>query len=221
MVKKMYKAVIFDLDGTLTDTLDDLADAVNHVLTQHGFATRSREEVRSFVGNGLCRLMRRSLPAEVSDEDAQVYTQQLTAYYKAHALDKTKPYEGIVPLLKKLNARGVVCAVATNKRETAAVDICRHFFGDLVVLVKGDNGTRPLKPDKACIDEILQELHLAKEDVLYVGDSEPDAYTARNAGLQGVGVLWGFRSAEQLREAGFDKLAGNCEELFNVVENFS
>lgn len=216
----MVKAVIFDLDGTLTDTLDDLCDAVNFVLRRHGFPLRDREEVRTFVGNGLFKLMRRALPAQISEEDAAVYTKEMSAYYNAHSLEKTKPYEGTVELLQKLQQCAVPCAVATNKKEDAAKDICKHFFGDMICTVKGDDGVRPLKPSKDCIEEILSFLQLSASDVLYVGDSEPDAATAYNAGVHGVGVLWGFRSEEQLRKAGFDTFASTCEELFAIIKNY-
>ncbi len=215
----MYKAVIFDLDGTLTDTLDDLTDAVNYVLRKHGLPLRDRDEIRTFIGNGLSLLMQRSLPAFVSDDVLEKYVNDLKLYYKDHSLDKTKPYDGIVPLLQQLKSMNMICAVATNKNEAAAVHICHQFFDSLIDVVKGDNGMRPLKPNADCIDEILTSFSLSKKDVLYVGDSEPDAYTAANAGLTGVGVLWGFRSKEQLKAAGFEMFAENCEELLNIIKN--
>ena len=216
----MIKAVIFDLDGTLTDTLDDLSDAINYVLTEHDYPIRTKDEVRSFVGNGLYMLMRRALPSYCSDETAIDCTNDLSTYYKLHSLDKTKPYDGIIELLKQLNADGIHCAVATNKKESAAIEICKRFFGDLLISVKGDNGTRPLKPNCAVIDELLTEMNVKKQEVLYVGDSETDAQTARNSALQAIGVLWGFRSKEQLVDAGMTLFAEKSNDIYHIVKNY-
>ena len=216
----MIRAVIFDLDGTLTDTLDDLADSVNYVLDKHGYPTRSRDEIRSFVGNGLYMLMRRSLPSFCSDETAATCTNELTAYYKLHSLDKTKPYEGIVDLLRLLRDDGILCAVATNKRESAAVEICSKFFGDLLVSVNGDDGVRPLKPDSTVIDVLLEEMNVLKSETIYVGDSEADALTAQNSGLMAIGVLWGFRSERQLADAGMTVFAEKSSDIYHIVKNY-
>ncbi|MBE6811565.1 MAG: HAD family hydrolase [Ruminococcaceae bacterium] len=216
----MIKAVIFDLDGTLTDTLDDLTDAVNYVLSRYHYAQRTRDEIRSFVGNGLYMLMRRALPADASDVIAVECTAILTAYYKEHSLDKTKPYDGIIPLLEKLNRDGILCAVATNKREFAAKEICEHFFGSLLCNVKGDNGKRPLKPERTIIDELIKELNVSPEETLYVGDSETDAYTAQNAGLTAVGVVWGFRAKTQLKDVGISLFAEKGDDIYNIVKNY-
>lgn len=216
----MIKAVIFDLDGTLTDTLDDLADAVNYVLSRYHYVPRTREEIRSFVGNGLYMLMRRSLPADASDAIAAECTEMLTVYYKEHSLVKTKPYDGIVPLLEKLNHDGILCAVATNKREAAAQEICAHFFDSLLCKVKGDDGQRPLKPDRAIIDTLLQEMNVHSEETLYVGDSEADAYTAQNAGLTAIGVVWGFRTRKQLEDVGISLFAEKSDDIYNIVKNY-
>lgn len=216
----MIKAVIFDLDGTLTDTLDDLTDAVNYVLNEYQYPLRSRDEIRSFVGNGLYMLMRRALPADVSDVLAEEYTAVLTAYYKMHSLVKTKPYDGIVSLLEKLTSDGIRCAVATNKREAAAVEICEYFFGHLLCSVKGDNAIRPLKPDRTIIDELLLEMNVTASETLYVGDSEADAFTAQNADLTAIGVLWGFRSKEQLASVGISLFAEKSDDIYNIVKNY-
>ncbi|MBQ3519426.1 MAG: HAD hydrolase-like protein [Clostridia bacterium] len=216
----MIKAVIFDLDGTLTDTLDDLADAVNYVLSRNHYAQRTRDEVRSFVGNGLYMLMRRALPADVSDDVAAACTDILTAYYKEHSLVKTKPYDGIFALLEKLNRDGILCAVATNKREAAAKEICLRFFGSLLCNVKGDNGQRPLKPNRAVIDELLREMNVSAAETLYVGDSEADAFTAHNADLTAIGVTWGFRNKKQLEDAGISLFAEKSEDIYNIVKNY-
>lgn len=216
----MIKAIIFDLDGTLTDTLDDLTDAVNYVLSKYDYPLRTREEVRSFVGNGLNMLMRRSLPKEIPDGAVSDYTAVLTAYYKDHSLDKTKPYDGIVELLEKLNNDGILCAVATNKREAAAQEICSHFFGDLLCAVKGDNGIRPLKPARPIIDELIKEMHVSPEETLYVGDSEADADTACNADLTAIGVTWGFRSKKQLESVGISLFAEKSDDIYNIVKNY-
>ena len=215
----MYKAVIFDLDGTLTDTLDDLMHSVNHVLEKNHFPLRKKTEIRSFVGNGLRMLMSRSLPEGTSDQLIDRMTDELTMYYKDHSLVYTRPYEGICQLLAVLRDHGIHCAVATNKNEQAAKNICQLFFGDLIETVKGDNGKRPLKPSAECIDEIIALFAVEKSEILYVGDSEPDAYTAHNAGLDSVGVLWGFRDKTVLENAGMHLFAENCQQLKNIILN--
>ncbi len=216
----MIKAVIFDLDGTLTDTLDDLADAVNYVLSVHNYPQRTRDEIRSFVGNGLYMLMRRSLPESESDDIAAVCTNELTVYYKEHSIVKTKPYDGIVALLEKLNNDGILCAVATNKKEAAAREICEYFFGSLLCNVKGDNGSRRLKPDRAVVDELLLEMNVLANETLYVGDSEADAYTANNANLTAIGVTWGFRTQKQLSDVGISLFAEKSDDIYNIVKNY-
>lgn len=216
----MIKAIIFDLDGTLTDTLDDLMNAVNYVLGKHNYPLRKRDEIRSFVGNGLKMLMKRSLPVDVGEELLACYTQELIAYYNQYSLEFTMPYPGIVELLKTLKHEGIQCAVATNKREESAVLICERFFPDLLVAVKGDNGCRPLKPDRAIIEELLCLMNVSKEETLYVGDSEADAFTAQNAQLMSIGVLWGFRTKEQLQSVGMQNFAENCEQIHSLVKKY-
>lgn len=215
----MIKAVIFDLDGTLVDTLEDLRNAVNLVLRAQGYAERSLPEIRSFVGDGLYKLMERSLPAGTDAEIVKAYCDEMTAYYKKHSLACTRPYDGIPELLQALARRGIVCAVATNKNENAAGALCRFFFGDAIHAVVGDNGVRPLKPDSACVTALLTALSLTKDEVFYCGDSETDARTACNAGVRGAGVLWGFREKLQLERAGFTLFAENPAELLRIIEN--
>lgn len=216
----MIKAIIFDLDGTLTDTLDDLANAVNFILEKHGYPLRSRDEIRSFVGNGLKNLLKRSLPTEIDAVLLSELTKEFTSFYDSHNLILTKPYEGVVEMLRLFRQEGIACAVATNKRESAAIDICDHFFPDLLVSVKGDNGIRPMKPHPAIIDELLQVLNVSKEETLYIGDSETDAYTAMNAGLKSVGVLWGFRTQKQLEAVGMTDFAEKCDDIHSHVKKY-
>ena len=192
--------VIFDLDGTLLNTIDDLAAAANHVLNARGFAARSVEECRQFVGNGVSKLLERALPKEVhlSQNMADLHG-AFFAYYDAHLTDKTRPYEGIDELLKSLQARGIKLAVCSNKYQRATSYLITHFFAQIkFTSVLGQREDLPLKPDPQMIDEIIRIAQEAKENCLYIGDSEVDMQTAQNAHVKCCGVTWGFRSREKL-----------------------
>ncbi len=191
----MYRAVIFDLDGTLLDTLDDLTDAVNHALSSVGLPCHTRDSIRLFVGNGVAKLIDLAVPADCS---AEIKTQVLAlfkTYYSAHSCNKTQPYDGIVPLLSKLKQAGVKTAIVSNKYDGAVKALSRDYFGDLIHIAVGereDEGIRK-KPAPDTLLIALNALGVYSEDAVYVGDSDVDIQTAAAARMPCISVSWGFR----------------------------
>ena len=198
----MYNTVIFDLDGTLLNTLEDLCDSTNYALRQHGYPERSIGEVRRFVGNGVRKLVERALPGEVSDREFERVFNTFRTYYQLHCNDKTGPYGGIMDLLKELHDRGYTLGIASNKNRDAVIKLNNLYFDGIIDCAFGvAEGIMP-KPDPSMISLLLKELDSDAGHTLYVGDSQVDIETAGNAGLDMVTVLWGFRDEEELREAG-------------------
>lgn len=198
----MITTVIFDLDGTLLDTLSDLSASVNHALTSHGLAPRSHSEVRSFLGNGINRLMLQAVPRELdADRFAEVF-ETFRAHYVAHCMEKTAPFSGIYDLLSALQARGIGMAIVSNKLDAAVQELRTHFFADTIGVAIGESPTVRRKPQPDSIIEAMRRLGGTPEQTLYVGDSEVDLEASRRAGVRCVTVLWGFRDEDFLRDAG-------------------
>ena len=213
-----YKTILFDLDGTLLDTLEDLADAVNHILERHRCPQRTLDEVRLFVGNGLGMLMRRSLPAQYSQTVSDLLAEELRTYYTAHSRIKTAPYAGVRELLETLHAAGAKVAVVSNKADEAVGELCSFYFPGLVDAAVGETAGRRPKPAPDAVELALERLHVDKTDAVYVGDSQVDLDTAKAAGLPCVAVTWGFRSREDLVKAGAETLADSVEELSRLLQ---
>ena len=216
-MKKMTKAIIFDLDGTLLDTLHDLADSVNHVLTNHNMKNRTVDEIRSFIGNGVPTLIARSVPSGTDENTIAECVREMAEYYKDHADIKTKPYDGIDKLLETLKSKGIRTAVVTNKVENAAKILCNNKFGDIFDCVIGDNGKGRLKPYPDNVFRALDILGFPREEVLYAGDSDVDMITAENAGLRSIGVTWGFRDEAVLRKNGADFIVHYPTEILKIL----
>lgn len=212
-----YDAVIFDLDGTLTDTLEDLKDSVNFALRSFGFPERTLDEVRSFVGNGVKKLIFQSVPCGTDEKTAEDCLAVFKEYYKDHSLVKTKPYDGIVPMLAELKKQGIKTAVVTNKMNEAAQDIVRIFFDGLIEITVGQIDGIAQKPQPDGIFSVLETLGVSKDKAVYVGDSEVDCITAKNAGIPCVGVTWGFRDESVLRENGADCIISYPQDIFAVI----
>lgn len=212
-----YEAVLFDLDGTLTDTLEDLKNSVNFALSQFGFPERSIDEVRSFVGNGVRRLVFLSVPEGTDEKTAEDCLAVFKAYYKEHSLVNTKPYDGIIPMLERLRKNGFRTAVVTNKMDSAAQDIVRIFFDGLIDAAVGQIDGVAQKPEPDGIFLALEKLGVEKEKSLYVGDSEVDCKTAENAGIPCIGVLWGFRDRSVLEANGAAAVIDRPEDLFDLI----
>lgn len=213
------RLVIFDLDGTLVDTLADLAAAMNTVLSHLGYPTHPVADYRFKVGNGVAKLVERSLPEAARQQPSGVADalQRFLDYYNRHDMDATVPYDGIPELLRQLKARGLQLAVASNKPHAAAVEIVHHYFGqDLFDCIYGQRPNVPVKPDPVIVHDILRTLDVSAGQTLYVGDSAVDMETARRGGITSVGVLWGFRPESELREAGSCHIVSHPSEIFRI-----
>ena len=211
--------VIFDLDGTLLDTVADLANATNQALEQCGYPTHPVEAYYQFVGNGINKLFARALPAEHSDEENVLRIRSLfVPYYNAHNADCSRPYPGVVELLHTLEKKGVKLAVASNKYHEATLKLVHYFFPDIhFAAVYGQRDGVPIKPAPDVVFDILQDTGVSKEETLYVGDSGVDMLTACHAEVESVGVTWGFRSEEELREHKATHVVHGAEEILTFA----
>ncbi len=215
----MVKLVIFDLDGTLLDTIGDLAVACNAVLAVRGLPQHSCEAYAEFVGNGIARLVERALPEPLRNPlTVEAARRDFVAYYTDHIDIYTRPYEGIAELVAELRRRGIRLAVASNKFQTGTEKLVRRFFPEAdFAAVFGQRPGVPLKPDPAVDREILHRTGTGPGEALHVGDSAVDMRTARAAGIRSVGVTWGFRAREELVGAGADALIDRPQELLNLL----
>lgn len=212
---KQYSTYIFDLDGTLLDTIQDLATSVNYALSQCRMPERTLDEVRRFVGNGVRLLMIRAVPDGEDNPRFQEAFDIFRSHYLEHSLDTTAPYPGIIDMLERLKANGKRMAVVSNKFDTATKELIRHFFGNLIEVAIGENeaaGVRK-KPAPDTVNEALHQLGVGKEDAVYVGDSDVDLQTARNSGLPCISVLWGFRDRSFLQDHGAMDFADSPENI--------
>lgn len=209
----MNKAVIFDLDGTLLNTLGDLTAAVNHALTVHGLPTRTEAQVRTYVGDGVRELVVRACPAGTDEATRAGVMAAYLPYYAAHNMDLTRPYEGVLSLLDDLRTAGYRIAVVSNKHDAGTQALCGKFFADYLDLTVGADGSRPLKPAPDGVLYALSQLQVAPEDAWYVGDSVQDVRTAHNAGVRCVAVTWGFQDADRLAAENPTVMAHTVAEL--------
>lgn len=195
------KLVIFDLDGTLLDTIADLAAATNAALSAFGFPTHRQTSIRTFVGNGISKLLERSLPEENrNEENIALLRSVFFPYYDAHNAELTTPYPGITDMLALLNSKGLKLAIASNKYQLATEKLVTHYFPDIPFLsVLGQRTDVPIKPNPQIVRDILSVACVSPEEVLYVGDSGVDMQTGRNAGIDTIAISWGFRSREELQ----------------------
>ena len=215
----MKHAVIFDLDGTLLNTLGDLRAATNHALEVRGLPPHSMEEIRQFIGNGIRVLTCRAKPEGTPEAEIDAALDDFKAYYAAHIHDRTVPYDGIPQLLTALRKRGIKVAVLSNKIDSASQQLIEYFFPEKTDVVFGEHVGVPRKPDPTSCRMVMQQLGVQPEQVLYVGDSGTDMQTAKNAGLYAVGVTWGFRSKEVLLEYGADVLVHRPEQILQILDS--
>ena len=194
-----YRLAIFDLDGTVLNTLDDLAAAANAALEMHGFPRHSVEDVRRFVGNGVAKLIRRAVPEGTSDEECARVLADFKAYYRDHVNVHTRPYDGIPELLAALKRAGVRVGINSQKFDAALQSLCRIHFDGLYDCAVGESEITPRKPDPTAARRIMEGLGVAPEETIYIGDSGVDLETARNAGTDGAWVSWGFRRHEEMQ----------------------
>lgn len=214
-----YSAVIFDLDGTLLDTIGDLTASINHTMKKYGFPCRSVEEVRSFVGNGVANLVSRCLPEETDSELFSECLSSFKSHYKEHAAELTQPYEGIRELLTSLKSMNIRTAVVSNKVHDTSSLIIDRYFGSLIDVTIGQRDSFPKKPDPYGTLEAIRLLNCRPEECIYVGDSEVDCKTGHNAGLQVIGVSWGFRGRDVLTDNGADFIVDNASDILTIVAN--
>ena len=211
--KMTVKAILFDLDGTLLDTLDDLTDSVNHMLSGFGYSMRSREYVRQAVGNGVRKLIVRALPGGEDEARVNECLQAFRAHYGENLDNKTRPYPGVMEALRALKREGIAAGVVSNKYDGAVKALSEKHFGDLVQVAVGERPGVMRKPAPDSVFEAMRCLGAEKETTLYVGDSDVDVETAHNAGLRCVGVSWGFRPRESLLQAGADAVIDDVAAL--------
>ncbi len=210
----MIKAVIFDLDGTLVDSLQDLCDSTNCVLERYGFPAHEKEKYKYFVGNGIPKLIERVIPKEKLNEDIhKAVLNDFMAHYRIHYLDETRPYDGIVACLEELREKGIKLAVVSNKADEMANRVVGKLFSGEFSQVVGKKEGFPLKPDPTLTLEIIRNLDVSPSECAFFGDSGMDMATAKNAGCLAVGVLWGFRGKDELLENGADYTLNNPNEI--------
>lgn len=216
----MIKTILFDLDGTLLNTIDDLTDAGNWVCEQNGWPTHTVEQFKRMVGNGIPKLVERFSPEEArTPEQLAATLTQFTARYDAHKEDKTAPYPGIPALLKQLRCEGYQCAVFSNKADDLCGKVIEHYFGrDCFDAVRGSRPNVPTKPDPTGVYELMEQLGADPSSTIFVGDSNVDIQTGHNAALPAIGVLWGFRDEDELTAAGADILVRTPEEILEYVK---
>ena len=210
-----YSTYIFDLDGTLLDTLADLATAVNYALRQHGMPEHTIDDVRRFVGNGVRKLMERAIPDGEKNPDFEATFATFREYYMHHSLDTTRPYPGIIETLEALKEQGCRLAVVSNKMMAATKELCQHFFADTIEVAIGENEAAGIrkKPAPDTVFEALRQLGEEKDSAVYVGDSDVDLETASNSGLPCISVLWGFRDRDFLIQHGAKTFISAPSEL--------
>ena len=214
----MIRNIVFDLDGTLTDTLQDLANSTNYSLLQMGWKERSLDEIRRFVGNGVRRLMERAVPANVTNEEFERCFALFQQHYLVHCQDTTGLYPGVEKMLQDVRQRGYRTAIVSNKLQAGVDELYDAFFRDVVDVAIGERGGISRKPAPDMVQLALRELGATLTDTVYVGESEVDVETARNSGLPCISVLWGFRDKAQLAEAGATVFIEHPSQLLCTIE---
>ena len=210
----IYDTYIFDLDGTLLDSLTDLAISCNYALRVNNMPERSLDEVRHFVGNGVKKLMERAIPDGLQNPAFEKTYNDFRQHYLVHNLDNTKPYPGIVPLLQRLHSEGKNIAVVSNKFYAATQNLVKHFFGEYVTVAIGERENIRKKPAPDTVIEALRQLNASASGAVYIGDSDVDVMTAHNSGMPCISVLWGFRDKEFLKENGATTFVTAPDEIF-------
>ena len=214
---RKYDLAIFDLDGTILYTLEDLKNSLNYALTSHGYPARTLEEVRRFVGNGVRKLVERGAPAGTDPAELDRLYETFHVHYKQHDLDNTRPYEGIASLLERLRAAGLRLAVVSNKVDYGVKDLCGRFFPGAFDVAIGERPGVGKKPAPDMVNEALAQTGADRARAVYIGDSEVDVQTARNAGMDEIIVAWGFRTAEELAPYGPKRTAADTQALYEML----
>ncbi|QII69606.1 HAD family hydrolase [Apibacter sp. B3706] len=219
----MTKLAIFDLDGTLLNTLNDLADSCNYILEKNHLPVHALDSYKNFVGNGMTQLIERALPSELKSdlEVIEKIKDEFIKYYTKHSDIKTAPYDGVIEMLKSLSSMNIKLAVASNKFMEGAQALVKKYFSEIKFSsVFGQRTNVPMKPNPQIVYDIMNELGITnKEEIIYVGDTGTDMQTAVNAGITSIGVLWGFRYEEELKKYGAEYIVKRPEEILRLVKN--
>lgn len=213
-----YIIAIFDLDGTILNTLEDLADSTNYALKTYGYPERTMDEVRQFVGNGIRKLMERAVPEGTPVEEIDRVHETFTAHYKVHCADKTRPYDGIMELLQNLKKDGCKLAVVSNKADYGVQELCKQYFDGVFDFAVGEREGIRKKPAPDSVNEVLKTLGCSRDRAVYIGDSDVDIQTAANAQMDHIIVEWGFRDVQFLISQGAKVLVEKPEEILEIVE---
>ena len=221
-MKLTKRYAIFDLDGTLLDTLDDLTDSMNYILGKHNFPLRTRDEVRNFVGNGVRKLVERAVPPEykADEEFIDKFYDDFSLYYNSHSDIKTSPYPGTLDMLDKLLENGFDIAIVSNKIDSAVKSLSAKFFGERIKSATGEKPSIRHKPEPDMVIMAMEEMGADKENSIYIGDSEVDIQTAKNAGIPCISVLWGFKDRKFLEDSGATVIVESMEELGERLVNY-
>lgn len=212
-----YSTIVFDLDGTLLNTLDDLKDSLNYALTTLGYEEKTLDEVRTFVGNGVYELVQQAMPVHSTEEDIQKCITSFKEHYSRNMQNKTRPYDGIMDILRELHRNNVKMAIVSNKFDAAVKELSNKYFGDLIAVAIGESATVKRKPAPDSVFTALNELGSKINEAIFVGDSETDVQTAKNAGLPCIGVTWGFRTREVLKSEGADYIINTPDEILSLL----
>lgn len=210
--------IIFDLDGTLLNTLEDLYIAFNYAIKKSGYPKRTPEQIKSYVGNGIKKAIERALPEPVSEEELEKIIEIFKEYYEKNIAVKTKPYDGILPLLKELRNKSYKIAVVSNKYDNAVKDLCKKYFGEYIDIAIGESTEIPKKPNPQGVLKAIKELNSRIESSVYIGDSEVDIQTAQNANLPCISVLWGFKDKDFLVQNGGKYFAKKPKDIIEIIE---
>ena len=221
-MKLTKRYAIFDLDGTLLDTLDDLTDSMNYLLGKHNFPLRTRDEVRNFVGNGVRKLVERAVPNDYKEDDEFIdkFYNDFSLYYNSHSDIKTSPYPGTLDMLDKLLENGFDIAIVSNKIDSAVKDLSMKFFGERIQADIGEKPSIGHKPEPDMVFMAMEKMDADKGNSIYIGDSEVDIQTAKNSGIPCISVLWGFKDRKFLEMSGASILVDSMESLGEKLINF-
>lgn len=212
-----YKLAVFDMDGTILDTLEDLKNSLNYALERFGYPARTLAEVRGFVGNGIRKLVERGVPADASTESTDRVFAEFSAHYALHCAENTRPYSGVTEVLRALRERGIKTAVVSNKADFAVRELCVQYFDGLFDAAVGEKAGVRKKPAPDSVNTVLAELGFDRRDCVYIGDSEVDLQTAQNSGMDCIAVSWGFREVDFLKNNGAKRIISEPSELLDEI----
>jgi len=214
-----YKLIIFDLDGTLLDTLEDLAAGINHALEKNGYKKKELSDVRTYVGNGIRNAIYLACDNNVSDDKLDILKSDFSSYYAENCMNKTRAYPGVSDHINELHDDGIYISVVTNKLEEVSIKLCNHFFGSAINPVYGDGGMFEKKPNPDAVNYVINKFGFNKDEVLFVGDSGVDFETAKNAGIDCALMSWGFWGYEKLKSLNGAVICENINDLRGIIYN--